>query len=195
MFTIFHQVVGFKKLGLIFTDDQNGILYANLEDAREIAKKRGFEVVEFKQKKEPDTQACLEGIDWLIKQGIDAFYQSALFCFDWTNSDVNKLFETLIDHKIPIFAREGTMYVKAGALMGFSSIDFSPRGDFNARKMIRIFQGEIPRSLPMVDAIQPKISFNLKVAERIGFDPPYDLIGSSDEIFREITLPEKRLVK
>jgi hypothetical protein len=31
------------------------------------------------------------------------------------------------------------------------------------------------------------------VAERIGFDPPYDVIGVSDEIFKEISLPKERV--
>ena len=79
--------------------------------------------------------------------------------------------------------------------MGFSSIDFRPRGKSKAIKIIRIFQGELPRSLPMIDDAPHKISFNLKVAERIGFDPPYDVIGVSDEIFKEITLPEDQMMK
>ena len=131
----------------------------------------------------------------MIKHGIDAFYQSALDCLDWKKSDVKRILDTLDEHRIPVFARDGTTYVKAGALMGFSSIDFGLRGKSKAWKIIRIFQGDLPRSLPMIDDTPPKISFNLKVAERIGLDPPYDVLGISDELFEEITLPEDRLMK
>lgn len=196
MFTIFHDVVRFKKLGLIYSDSENGRVFSNVEDARKIAQELGFQVIEYNKQKDTDkAKECMEGINWLIQQGIDAFFQPAITCFDWRKSDVKRLMDTLTEHKIPVFAREGTLYVKAGALMGFSSIDFAPRGDFNANKIIRIFQGEKPRSLPMVDGTPPKISFNIRVAEKIGFNPPFDILGASDEIFKEITLPEDRKVK
>ncbi|MEZ4525695.1 MAG: hypothetical protein R2941_07230 [Desulfobacterales bacterium] len=79
--------------------------------------------------------------------------------------------------------------------MGFSTVDFSSRGKFVADKIVKILQGEKPRSLPMVDNAIPKISFNLHVAEKIGFNPPFDILAASDELFQEITLPEDRLVK
>ena len=110
-------------------------------------------------------------------------------------SDVKQLLDVLSEAKIPTFAREGTKGVKAGALMGFSTTDFASRGNFISDKIVRILQGEKPRSLPMVDATKPKISLNLPVAVKIGFDPPVDLLASSDEIFQETTLPEDRLVK
>jgi len=195
MFILFHKVVRFKKLGLLSINDEDGRVFSNVDDARETGKALGFEVIEYdKMKFRNKTDDCLIGINWLIQQGIDAFYQSALACFDWNKSDVKKILDTLSEHKIPVFARDGTTYVKAGALMGFSSIDFGPRGKTKAEKIIRIFQGELPRSLPMIDDAPPKISFNLNVAERIGFDPPYDILGTSDEIFNEIHLPEDRMV-
>ncbi len=39
------------------------------------------------------------------------------------------------------------------------------------------------------------MAVNLQVAELIGFDPSFDIIAASDEIFQEITLPENRKVK
>lgn len=196
MFRIFSDVVGFQKLGLLYSDTENGRKYANVEDARKVAKERGFTIIEYNKVSESATaNDCAEGIKWLIDQGIDAFFIPVLYCFDWTTSDVERLLNLLNKNKIPTFAREGTKYVKAGALMGFSTIDFSKRGNFLADKIMRIFNGEKPRSLPMVDEATPKISMNLKVAEIIGFDPSFDILAVSDELFQEITLPEDRLVK
>jgi ABC-type uncharacterized transport system substrate-binding protein len=195
MFTLFHKLIRFKKMGLLSTNNADGKVYSNADDAREIGKSIGFEVIEYDKINFTDNaENCIVGINWLIQRGIDAFYQPALDCFDWKKNDVKKILDILTEHKIPVFAREGSLYVKAGALLGFSSIDFGPRGEAKAMKIIRIFQGELPRSLPMIDDAPPKISFNLKVAERIGFDPPYDVLGVSDELFREIALPEERLV-
>jgi len=196
MFEIFHDVVGFKRLALIYYDTENGKRYTNLDDAHLVAKERGFEVIEYKKVSESGTAAdCLKGLQELASQKIDAFFIPSLTCFDWKTSDVKMLSDFMSEKKIPTFARNGTRDVKAGALMGFSTVDFSGRGKFVADKIVRIFQGEKPRSLPMIDNAIPKISINLYVAKKIGFNPPFDILAASDELFQEITLPDDRLVK
>lgn len=195
MFEIFHDVVGFKRLGLIYPDTESGKTYTNLDDAQIVAKERGFEVIEYKNITDEKQEECLSGLRYFADQKVDAFFIPSLVCFDWKHSDVKALLDFLAEKKIPSFARNGTRDVKAGALMGFSSIDFSGRGKFIADKIVKIFQGEKPRSVPMVDNAMPKISFNLHVAEKIGFNPPFDILAASDELFQEITLPEDRLVK
>ncbi len=196
MFGIFHTVVGFKKLGLMYPDTESGRIYANVEDARQMAKERGFKILEYKKLSAADTtEECLEGLRWLVSQGMNAFFIPPLNCFDWKLSDARKPLDFLVENKIPTFARQGTKYVKAGALMGFSSIDFSARSEFIAEKIIKILQGNKPRSLPMVDRATPRISLNLFVAERIGFRLPFDIISASDELFQEIILPEDRRVR
>lgn len=196
MFQIFHDVVEFSKLGLLYPDTENGRKYSNVDDAYEVAQERGFKIIEYKDITSPETlDECMRGIQWLIDQGMDAFFIPALTCFDWKTCDANQLMTLLIKNKIPTFAREGTKFVKAGALMGFSSIDFSKRGELVASKIIRILKGEKPRSLPLVDNAMPVISLNIYVAEQIGVSPSFDILGASDEIFQEITLPEDRLVK
>ncbi|HSM74633.1 MAG TPA: hypothetical protein VK852_08360, partial [Desulfobacterales bacterium] len=91
--------------------------------------------------------------------------------------------------------REGQRMVQAGALMGFASYDFSGRGRFLAERVIRILEGALPRALPMVDHSMPRISLNLAVAKKIGFDPSFDLLRSCDAFFDDISPPADRLVK
>ena len=191
MFEIFHDVVGFKKLGLIYTDTDNGRQYTNLADAQIVAERKEFEIISYsKIKDHSKADDCLTGLKWLVENGMDAFFIPATNCFDWSQSDVESLINFLIENEIPTFAREGTKYVKSGALMGFSSIDWSARGKYVADKIVKICQGESPRALQMLDPGMPKITLNIYVAEKIGFDPPFDIIAASDEIFDHITLPE-----
>lgn len=192
MFQIFHDVVGFKKLGLIYPNTESGRKYSSVEDARDVAQERGFEIIEYKKIGASETvEECMEGMKTLSAQGMDAFFVPTLLCFDWDQNNVKPLMDFLIEKKVPSFAREGSKVVQAGALMGFSTYDFSKRGMFISDKIIRILKGEKPRSLNMVDNAVPKISLNLKVAELIGFDPSFDIIAASDEIYQEITLPVK----
>ena len=194
MFEIFHQVIGFKKLGLIYSDTESGKNYTNFDSAMQVAKERGFELAEYKLERE-DFDECLKGLEKLVDQKIDAFFIPSLLCFDWKKSDVNKLFQFLQQKDIPSFARNGSRDVRAGALMGFSTIDFTKRGEFLADKIVKIFEGTKPRDLIMQDNAIPKISLNIYVASEIGFDPPFDILAATDEIYQEITLPKDRLVK
>lgn len=182
MFKIFHEVVGFKKLGLIYPDTESGRKYTNLEEAKKVSLKAGFEIMEYKIKSE-DAADCLEGLKALKNKGIDAFFIPSLLCFDLNKNDVSKLISYLNENDIASFARNGSQYVKAGALMGFSTLDFSKRGDFLADMVIQILEGKKPSSLNMVDNASPKISFNLQTAAEIGFDPPFDILAATDELF------------
>jgi ABC-type uncharacterized transport system substrate-binding protein len=182
MFKIFHEVVGFKKLGLIYPDTESGKKYTNLEEAKKVSQSLGFEIIEYKIKSEL-TPDCLEGLKYLKNNGIDAFFIPSLLCFDLNKNDVSKLISYLNENDIASFARDGSQYVKAGALMGFSTLDFSKRGDFLADMIIEILNGKTPSSLKMTDRGSPKISFNLKTAAEIGFDPPFDILAATDELF------------
>lgn len=195
MFEMFHEVVEFDKLGLIYPDTESGRQYTNLKDAREVAGKRGFEVLEYDRITTESTEDCLRGIKFLLNQGMDAFFIPSLLGFDWQESDVEKILNYLNENSVLTFARNGSRDVKAGALMGFSTVDFSRRGDFLSDMIISILEGEKPGSLNMVDKGSPKISFNLHVANKIGFNPPYDLLSATDELYREIILPENRKFK
>lgn len=196
MFELFHDIVQFKNLGVMYSDNESGRTYTNLEDAREVASERGFTLLEYPKISTSETvNDCKAGVKDLIKQGMDAFFIPALNCFDWTMSDTKSVMDVLIENKIPTFAREGSKMVKSGALMGLSTLDYTPAGDFLSDKIIRILKGEKPRALPMVDMVGTKISVNLETAEKIGIDLPMDILLASDETYETIELPADRLVK
>ena len=194
MFQLFQEVVPFKKLGLMYSEADKGSRnsVANADDAHQVAKLKGFKIIEQKVANNNDEDLCFDGIKALVDNGMDAFFIPSLSCFDWKLSNVEKLYNLLNDNKIPTFARSGSKDVKAGALMGFTTIDFSHRGKVHTEKLVKILQGTKPRDLPMEDEFLPKLSLNLSTAKQIGFDLPLDVIGSSDEIFQKVTLPDDR---
>jgi len=195
MIEMFHQVVEFERLGLIYPDTASGRQYTNLREAEAVARARGFELLTYDRITTESAEDCLEGLRHLVEQGMDAFFIPSLLGFDWENSDVEMLFNYLNDKGVPTFARNGSRDVQAGALMGFSTVDFSRRGDFISNSIIHILAGEKPRNLNMVDRGTPKISFNLQAANTIGFNPPFDLLAATDELYQEIVLPENRKIR
>jgi ABC-type uncharacterized transport system substrate-binding protein len=192
-FRMFHAEIGFKRLGLLYVDNENSRNFANVDDAKQVAKEQGFEIVGYKIAESRTPEECLTAIRTLIERNIDAFWIPSLTCFEWPRYDVKRHLDLFVEHRIPTFARQGSEDVRAGALMGFSEVDYTARGEVLADKVIAILQGEKPRSLTMVDDAPPKIAINLFVAQKISFDPSFDLLGASDEIYQDIKLPENRL--
>lgn len=187
MFEVFYNIVGFKRLGIMYHPSESAMLFSNVADARAVAAEAGYELVEYASLPESeDTQSCKEGLDVLFKKNIDAFFIGPLLCFDWTKTNVDPLLEMLIENKIATFARDGTPIVQRGGLMGFSTVSFSERGRFLAERVISILEGASPRSLSMIDNAIPKITLNLLTAEEIGYNPPLDLLAASDEVYLTI---------
>lgn len=194
IFKIFYGEVGFQRLGLLYRKGNGSATL--LEDAYNVAGSRGFNILEEKVDQE-DMGSCLQGLEHLIKQKMDAFFIPSMDCFDWQKNDVQKIFRFLMDNKIPSFSRRGSSEVRSGALMGLSPRGNLTRlGEILATRLIKILDENIPlQSLPMLVDSPPQMVLNLYVAKKLGFQPSFDILGACEEIYEEIILPEKRLVK
>ncbi|MDR3210706.1 MAG: hypothetical protein LBU79_02170 [Planctomycetota bacterium] len=195
MIRVFHDLVGFSTLGMIYPPGPEGRLYSAVDDAKEVAAELGFQVLE---QEIPDeyTPACSEGIKWLNEHGADAIFIGPLICFDWELSDLTPLLDQINRlHKMPSFARDGSLFVQSGVLMGFATWDFTLLGRRMVNMINLIFQGEKARSLPMRINMEPLISINLETAKEIGYDPPFDVLVAADEIYtvskKPATAPDK----
>lgn len=196
MFEIFYDEVGFKKLGLLYVDEENKNNVSSVSDAYEVAKNgRHYQIIE-QRINAPKTSECQKGLENLIEQGMDAFFVPSLKCFEWDEVDPEKsnptvLLKLLRDKKIRTFSKQGSRDVLGGAMMGLSTLNYEDRGQFTAETLIHILEGKKPRDLPMQDEAPPKITINLEVAEEIGFTLSFDILGASDELYEKITVPEK----
>jgi ABC-type uncharacterized transport system substrate-binding protein len=189
MFRVFHDVVRFSKLGVMYQNTPEGRVYAALNDVQTIAPELGFSVAGYGELSTAETDdECRQGLEKLRAEGMDAFFIGPLNCFDWDSNDVAALLELLNDWKIPTFARDGSDFVKAGALMGFSTWNFGPTGEFLANQAVAILTGSKPRSISMLDRMEPTIAINLETATKIGFHFPLDVLVVSDEIFERTIL-------
>lgn len=196
MFEIFYDEVGFKKLGLLYVDEENKNNVSSVSDAYEVVKNgRPYQVIE-QRINSPKTSDCQKGLESLIDKGIDAFFVPSLKCFEWDEVDPEKsnptvLLKLLRERKIRTFSKQGSRDVQGGAMMGLSTLNYEDRGEFTADTLIHILEGKKPRSLPMKDEAPPKITINLEVAEEIGFTLSFDILGASDELYQKITIPNK----
>ena len=190
VFVLFHQALPFNKLGIMYHDSPEGRSYSNVNEAREVARDRGFTLIEYAGlDKEESSQSCAEGVRELIGQGVDSFYISALNCFDWTQANPQPIFDSLHSRGIWTFARDGSVHVRRGALMGLSTLDYTPLGNFYADRIARLLR-LVPDSLPLVqDQYSPKITLNLDTAKDLKLDVPLVLLITADEIFDSSLTP------
>lgn len=193
MFRVFHDVVRFRKLGILYQDTPEGRVYSALDDVHDVAAELGFDVAAYGRLSSAETDdECRQGLARLREEGMDAFFIGPLNCFDWESNDVAALLHMLNDWKIPTFARDGSDFVKSGALMGFSTWNFGPTGEFLANQAVAVLTGAMPRSVPMLDRMEPTIAINLETAVTIGFHFPLDVLVVADEIFEHTVRPDAR---
>lgn len=183
MLRLFHTVVRFKKLGVLYEDTAAGRTYTSLEDARDVVREKGVRLIEFPHlKRGASVSECKNGLEWLVNNGADAVYLPDIPCFDWTADDPRPLLNYLREHKVSAFARTGLPLVQLGALMGAYDFELKPLGKFHAEQMISIFQGVQPRKLKMLTPGAMGLSLNLKTAKTIGRDLSPDVLVNADVI-------------
>ncbi len=185
---VFHEMIGFHKLGVVYEDSLAGRSYAAIETIESLAKTHDFEIVRCHTKSDiSDKKLAEEGvINCFSKLAIkaDAIYVTQQ---GGVNSrSVPKLVEIANQHKIPTFSQSGAREVSYGVLASLSRAGYKYVGRFHAETIAKVFNGAQPNQLNQLYEEPPKIALNLKTAEIIGFDPPIVLMGATDEFFDEI---------
>ncbi len=188
---VFHDMVGFKKMGICYEDTEAGRSYAAIDKVEKIAKERGFEIVRsFTKSDVADTKLAEESVKQAFRElakKSDAIYVTVQGGVNYNSiPDLVKIVNT---SQIPAFSQSGSEEVKYGFLASLSQAGFRYIGEFHAEIIAKILNGAKPRSLPQLFEEPPKIAINLKAAEIIGFNPPVDMLLAADEIYQEIQTP------
>lgn len=185
---LFHDIIGFQKLGIVYEDTPEGRSYCSLDRIEKIAKERGFELVRcFAPQENLNSGEASRGVAQCheeLAQKVDAVYVT--HHRGVTDKHMHRIVEPLLKHKIPSFSQASSEEVRYGLLMSISQANFRYVGAFYADTVAKILNGAKPRQLVQVFESPPKIAINLATADAIGYEPPVDIIGAADEIFEEI---------
>jgi ABC-type uncharacterized transport system substrate-binding protein len=188
---LFHDIIGFKKLGVAYEDTFEGRTYAAISDIEKVAKERNFEVVRcFSKNQVPEIQMANDSVVKCheeLAQKVEAVYLTNQTGLNINN--MKRLLEPLMKSKIPTFSQIGSRDVRYGVLLSIAQANFKYVGRFHAEIAARIFNGAKPRDLKQLFEDPPKISINLYTAQIIGYDPPVDILGAADEIYQDIEEP------
>ena len=185
---VFHEMIGFEKLGVVYEDSLAGRSYAAIDTIEALAKTLDFDIIRCHTKSDiSDKKLAEEGVikcfNQLAKKA-DAIYVTQQ---GGVNSrSVPFLVEIANESKIPTFSQSGAGEVSYGVLASLSRAGYKYVGRFHAETIAKVLNGAQPNQLNQLYEEPPKIALNLKTAEIIGFDPPIVLLGATDELFDEI---------
>jgi ABC-type uncharacterized transport system substrate-binding protein len=185
---VFHEMIGFRKLGVVYEDSLAGRSYAAIDTIEALAKTHNFKIIRCHTKSDiSDKKLAEEGVIKCFKKLVkkaDAIYVTQQ---GGVNSrSVPLLVEIANKNKIPTFSQSGAGEVSYGVLASLSRAGYKYVGRFHAETIAKVFNGAQPNQLNQLYEEPPKIALNLKTAEIIGYDPPIMLLGATDEMFEEI---------
>ena len=182
---LFHDIVPFKRLGLVYENTPEGKTYGAVDAAQQVARERGFDVIACHARSTGLTreQASKNVLDCYrrLAPDIDAAYVTLhIGTADTTTGHIAQI---LRHAHIPSFAMLGSEYVEQGILLSLAQADYTYVGLFYAENIARIFNGAQARQLHQIWMDPQKLAINLYTARLIGFDPPVDVLLAADEVF------------
>ncbi|NYT58036.1 hypothetical protein H0A65_03765 [Alcaligenaceae bacterium] len=183
---LFHEIVPFKELGIVYEDSEAGRSYAAVAAVEQVGRELGFTIKHCHAQSSsiPTEQAidnALACYRQLADQNVGAVYVTTHRGV--TSESVRTLAHMLEKAKIPSFSMAGSKEVKQGILLSLAQADLSYVGLFHAETIARVLNGAKPRQLSQLWVDPPKIALNLGTARIIGFDPPVDILLAADEVY------------
>lgn len=185
---LFHDVISFERLGVVYEDSPDGRVYANLSELKEASTELGFEIVECtaedinltEQEAYEQVQACYRE----IAPQIDALWMGAHR--GENSSFMPESLEIMMENGIPVWSNQGDEAVRRGALMSIWQDDFDFVGAWYARKAGKILNGASPGDLDQELVLPQQILLNLETARRMGFEFPPGILEIADETYETI---------
>ncbi len=183
---LFHDILGFKRLGIIYEDSKEGRVYASLSPTKKVAEERGFHVVEcHAAASEKPIETCKEDVSRCIekiKSRIDALVVSNHRGFH--PKYFPDIIKPLLDERIPVFTTIwGPDLVRRGVLMGIARQDYGPLGRFYANSIAKILNGAKPGDLEQIYKEPLRLAINLESARTIGYKIPPNVKQIADILY------------
>ncbi|MGE4554127.1 MAG: ABC transporter substrate-binding protein [Desulfovibrionaceae bacterium] len=195
MARLFHNVFGFRRLGVTYENSPEGRAHAGVDDMARAAEAMGFSLVLCEaQFSGVSDEAAVDGVvrcQERLAREADAVVIPVHRGV--RPSAMSRILAPLLAARIPTFSQQGSLEVRHGVLMGMTlgEAAFTQIGLFHARVVAAILNGAVPAEVPMVFEDPRGIAINRETARRIGWRVPpgleqctetfYDAIAPDDE--------------
>ena len=188
---LYHDLIPFKKLGLIYYDEGLG----GRTGYREAAAQIGIELVERRIDPPPvsnsaDSEAALAAYwagleaacDELLEQeGIDAFMLTTQLIQPQQRAQA--FIQRFHEAGVPVFIQTGEPLVEAGGLIMQESLVDEEIGQLVADVTVRVLCGEQPGDIMQPYTCTPYIVANQQAARALNIQLPFELLISCEKIY------------
>lgn len=184
---VFHDIFGFKKLGVPYEDTPEGRSDVSLAAIEEAADELGIELVRCTTELNVPADQSFANLRQCVAklaQTSDAVYLTTNSGVQWNR--MKELLQPIIDAGVPSFSQSGIEETKLGVLMSLSQSSFSSEGRFGAEAVAKVMNGALPRSVGQVFDSAIGLAINLEMARRIYWDPPFEILLAADAIYQDI---------
>src|SRR5699024_9355496 len=150
---LFHDIVPFKTLGIVYEDTEEGRTYTALDAILEVSKERHFEVSHCHASmttlaSEEVIQGAIDCFQKLADKHVDAVYVTTHRGV--TKTSIVKIAEILRQAGIPSFSMLGAEDVKQGILLSLANANVNFVGLFHAEAIAKVFNGALPREITQI---------------------------------------------
>lgn len=186
---LFHDIFGFQTLGIAYEDTAAGRGSIALGEIESAASELGIELLRCTDTFDVEdaslaTARLLACHEKLAKEGADAVYLT--YNVGLQPDAVAGVLRPLAQAHIPTFSQLGVPEVEHGALLSIAQSSATDEGKFSAELMDAIIRGAQPRSLSPVFESPVSLALNLRMATRIGWNPPLEILAAVDEFYQEM---------
>lgn len=183
-----HRLLNFKKVGVVFENNEDAYAYSAIGDLIDQSKKLNFEVVirnvsEAKNNKDYEryyrdlTNAYKE----LVGEKIDMLYMTTATIQNERICDI--LGKDIYKNNIPVLAQTDESQVEFGATIGITMYDSVEQAAF-AVNQIKSYREGIPfEDLDQINESTAKIYLNYNIAKSLGISFPFSTLLIVDKIY------------
>ncbi|MDR2367093.1 MAG: ABC transporter substrate-binding protein [Deltaproteobacteria bacterium] len=190
--TMFHTVFGFKTLGVPFDITGAGQSSMGAQTIERVAKELGFELVTCETELEISEREAafrnLVGCLNTLSRKSEAIYLTV--SNGMIESRMPEILAPIIASRLPSFSQSGPGETKLGVLMSLAADDFMSSGLFVAETLKEILSGRSPGQISQVYVAPLTMALNIKMAMAIGWNPPFKVLASVDELYTTMATPQ-----
>lgn len=183
---VFKEIVPFNKLALLYMPIVTELIPDIENLVQNIAREQGIVIETI------PARTTIESTLAAIPGNAQAVFITPLL--QYTQDELDHLFDGLIKRKLPTFSMLGRNEVERGVLAGLT-----PAQNLNrearrvALTVLSILLGENAGSVPVEFPVQEKLTINMATARAIGFSPKWDVLTEADLIHEEPEISGRKL--
>ncbi len=184
---LFHDIIGFERLGVIFEDSEDGRIYANYADLDKVSKKRNFKLIicyTDEGKTELESFERAKRSYQILAPIVDAMWvglhQGEAVEF------LPELLKPMYEFNVPTWCVLGEPAVEKGVLLSITHQNFDEIGRWYAENIAKILNGAKPRELSQIFKEENHILVNTEAARRIKYEIPETILKIADKIYEKI---------